>query len=123
MAASDDPAGPLTGTPGTRNQWRARRWTCPSRAWSRAAYGTRTRRSRLVDARRRAADFEKPDPQLVEHLFDHLALLGCQIAAGFFLEQRQDGDHLRRTLEVGLEPLARPRVRHVAEMNRRRGGE
>src|SRR5688572_15077262 len=38
---------------------------------------------------------DEPHAQFVQHLLEHLALLGSQIAAGLLIEQRQYLDHLR----------------------------
>src|SRR4051794_4621901 len=48
-----------------------------------------------------ARDLEETHPQLVEHLLEHLSLLGRQVAAGFLFEQTENVDHLRRPFEVG----------------------
>ena len=45
---------------------------------------------------------DEPQPQLVEHLLEHLALFGGEVAARLLIEQREDLDHLRGAFEVRL---------------------
>ena len=62
--------------------------------------------------------FDEAQPELVEHLLEHLALFGGEVAARLPLEQREDFDHLRGAVEVRLGALARHRIGQVAEMDR-----
>ena len=50
---------------------------------------------------------DEAQAQLVEHLLEHLALFGRQVAARLLVEQREDLDHLRGAVEVRLAS-ARP---------------
>ena len=69
------------------------------------------------------AGLDEPQPELVEHLLEHLALLGRQVASRLLVEQREDLDHLRRAVEVQLGALAGRRIGQVAEVNRGGAGQ
>src|SRR6185436_17023585 len=74
----------------------------------------------LDDALAGAADFDKAEAELVEHLFEHLALFGREVAPGLLIEQREDLDHLGSAVEVQLGGLAGDGVGQIAKMDRRR---
>ena len=63
---------------------------------------SRACRSRLDDALAAARGLDEPQPQLVEHLLEQLALFRREVALGLHVEQREDLDHLRGALEVRL---------------------
>ena len=96
----------------SRSRSPARRATCrcPSTRDSSKAQGSMIRLPPPVD-------LDEAHAQLVEHLLEHLALLGGQVAARLLLEQREDLDHLRGAFEVRLGALAGHRVGQIAEMD------
>src|SRR5205809_4385901 len=70
-----------------------------------------------------ARRLDEAQAELVENLFQNLALFSGQIAPRFLIEQREDLDHLRGALEVRFELLPGRRIGQVAEMDRRGAGE
>src|SRR5262245_27563179 len=104
---------PMNGTP----------WDVPlPRTVTRTARGSRLgargSMSRVNDPRRLTARFDEAHPQLVENLLEDLALFAGEVAPRLLLEQREDIDHLRRTLEVRLRLVSGGRIGKVAEMDR-----
>jgi len=106
-----DPSDRRTGRPHTRIRSSALRERCRCR-------GTSTVRalSRLDDAWGIFAQRDKAHPELVEQLFEYLALFCGQVASRLLFEQREDVDDLLRRGQIRLARLIRARLRQIAEV-------
>src|SRR5262245_9958496 len=62
---------------------------------------------------------DESQPELVEHLLEHLPFVERQIAACLLFEEREDIDHLCRALEVDLGAFAGVGIGQVAEVDGR----